>query len=127
MGVGVLCADPLICLVDDDKDVREGLGTFFRSAGIRVEKFAAAEELLASRFLGAMDCLITDLHMPGIDGLQLRRELQRRGNDVPVILMTAFPTTEAREEARTLGIAEFVPKPIDPETLLEKVEALLTV
>lgn len=115
----------LICVVDDDEEVRESVGTFFRSAGIKLVKFAAAEDLLAFPDLAGMDFLITDLHMPGMNGLELQRELQRRGHQVPVILMTAFPTPEAREEAKRLGIAAFVTKPTDPEMLLEQVEALL--
>ncbi len=115
----------LICVVDDDEEVRESIGTFFRSAGIRVVKFATAEELLAFPDFAAMDFLITDLHMPGMDGLELQRELRRQGCYAPAILMTAFPTAEAREEAKRLGIAAFVAKPTDPEMLLERVETLL--
>lgn len=115
----------LICVVDDDEEVRDSVGTFFRSAGIKVVKFAAAEELLAFPDLATMDFLITDLHMPGMNGLELQRELRRQGNHAPVILMTAFPTAEAREEAKRVGIAAFVAKPTDPEMLLEQVNALL--
>jgi FixJ family two-component response regulator len=112
-------------VVDDDEEVRESIGTFFRSAGIRTEKFDAAEALLAWPELGRMRCLITDLHMPGMDGLDLQRELKRQGRDVPVILMTAYATQECRERAKALGISAFITKPTDPETLLEEVEELL--
>lgn len=118
-------AGPLICIVDDDEDVRESIGSFFRSAGVVTKGFEAAEALLASPDVDAMACLITDLHMPGMDGLDLHGELRRRGCHAPVILMTAYPTTEARERAAALGVALFVEKPADPEMLLEEVEALL--
>jgi Response regulators consisting of a CheY-like receiver domain and a winged-helix DNA-binding domain len=72
-----------------------------------------------------MDCLVTDMHMPGMNGLELQRELQRKGIFVPVILLTAFPTDEARLVAAELGIADFVPKPTDPEALLERVTRLV--
>ncbi|MBO9712386.1 response regulator [Sphingomonas sp.] len=115
----------VICIVDDDEEVLDSIGTFFRSAGINVRKFGAAEALLASPELQTMNCLITDLHMPGMDGLDLQRELRRQGRAVPVILMTAFPTPEARDAAAQLGIACFVTKPTDPESLLDQVTALL--
>ncbi|MBY3088884.1 response regulator [Rhizobium laguerreae] len=117
--------EAVICVVDDDDEVRESIGTFFRSAGVNVAKFGNAEDLLAWPNLFAMRCLITDLTMPGMDGLELQRELRRRGSEVPVILMTAFPTPEARERAEAQGVPFFVAKPTDPETLLDKVEALL--
>jgi FixJ family two-component response regulator len=124
-GARLVRTESLICIVDDDQEVRESICTFFRSAGIKVVKFAAAEDLLAFSELAIMDILITDLHMPGMDGLALQRELRRQGNQVPVILMTAFPTAEAKREAALLGIAAFIAKPTDPELLLEQVEALL--
>lgn len=117
--------EAVICVVDDDDEVRESIGTFFRSAGIEVAKFGAAEDLLVWPRLRSMRCLITDLHMPGMDGLELQRELRRQGSDVPVIIMTAFPSAEARERAQALGVSAFVAKPTDPEMLLDQVEALL--
>jgi FixJ family two-component response regulator len=117
--------EPVICIVDDDEEVRESIGTFFASAGLSTEKFDAAEALLQWPGIVAMGCLITDLHMPGMDGLDLQRELRRRGLQVPVILMTAYPTQEARDRAVALGVAAFIHKPTDPEALLEKVEELL--
>jgi FixJ family two-component response regulator len=117
--------EAVICVVDDDDEVRESIGTFFRSAGVKVAKFSNAEDLLVWPNLLAMRCLITDLTMPGMDGLELHRELRRRGSEAPVILMTAYPSPEARERAEAQGVSSFVAKPTDPEALLEKVEALL--
>jgi FixJ family two-component response regulator len=114
-----------ICIVDDDEDVRESIGSFFRSAGVTARGFDRAEALLTSSDFDAMDCLITDLHMPGMSGLDLHREVRNRGRMVPVILMTAFPTDEVSKEAKRLGIACFVAKPTDPEWLLDEVEFLL--
>jgi FixJ family two-component response regulator len=118
--------EAVICIVDDDDEVRESIVTFFRSAGVKVANFCNAEDLLAWPNLPMMRCLITDLTMPGTDGLGLHRELRRLGSEVPVILMTAYPSAEARERAETEGVSCFVAKPTDPETLLEKVEALLS-
>jgi FixJ family two-component response regulator len=118
-------AGSVICIVDDDEDVRESIGTYFRSAGVAVRGFEAAEALLASPELARMGCLITDLHISGMDGLSLQRELMRQGRRVPVILMTAFPTPQARKLAEALGVSVFMEKPVDPEVLLDKVETLL--
>jgi FixJ family two-component response regulator len=114
-----------ICIVDDDDDVRESISSFFRSVGLRVEGFCAAERFLEQAALAEVGCLITDLHMPGMDGLGLHRELIRRGVAIPVIVMTAYATPEARAEAQGLGAAGFVDKPVDPELLLHDVEAIL--
>lgn len=120
-----MLAGSVICIVDDDEEVRESIGAFFRSAGVTTTGFEAAEALLASPELTSMDCLITDLHMPGMDGLDLQRQLSVRGRQVPVILLTAFPTPQARNVAESLGVSVFMEKPVDPEVLLDKVEALL--
>jgi FixJ family two-component response regulator len=116
---------PTICIVDDDNDVRESISSFFRSVGLQVEGFGAAETFLEKAVLAEVGCLITDLHMPGMDGLGLHRELIRRGAAIPVIVMTAYATPAARAEARDLGAAGFVDKPVDPELLLHDVEAIL--
>ena len=116
---------PTICIVDDDDDVRESISSFFRSVGLRVEGFGATESFLQSPAVAHVGCLITDLHMPGMDGLGLHRELIRRGVAIPVIVMTAYATPEARAEAQGLGAAGFVDKPVDPELLLHDVEAIL--
>ena len=116
---------PTICIVDDDDDVRESISSFFRSVGLQVEGFGAAESFLDSPTVTRVGCLITDLHMPGMDGLGLHRELIRRGVASPVIVMTAYATPEARAEAQGLGAAGFVDKPVDPELLLHDVETIL--
>ncbi len=114
-----------ICIVDDDDGVRASLENFLRSAGIRVCTFGSAEGFLASDELGAADCLITDLHMPGMDGLALQQELNRRGRTFPVIVMTAFPTRDAEERSTSLGAVAFLCKPVDPDLLLDRVGSMV--
>lgn len=114
-----------ICIVDDDVDVRSSLENYLRSAGVKVRSFDSAEGFLASDQRQEADCLITDLHMPGMDGMALQQELNRTGRSFPVIVMTAFPTPAAREQSASLGAVEFLVKPVDPDLLLGRVEALL--
>lgn len=117
--------DSPVCIVDDDKDVRMSLESFLRSTGTRVLTFASAESFLSFESGDAPACLITDLHMPGMDGLALQAEVVRRGRRYPVIVMTAFPTPDARRDAANMGAAAFFAKPVDPELLLDRVEELL--
>ena len=114
-----------ICIVDDDDGVRSSLESYLRAAGLNVCTFDSAETFLASPYCTMADCLVTDLHMTGLDGLALQRELKRIGRRFPVIVMTAFPAAGARMESANLGAAAFLEKPIDPDALLEKLEAIL--
>lgn len=117
--------NPILCIVDDDDDVRSSLENYLRAAGVAVRTFGSAEHFLASPDRLEADCLITDLHMPGMDGLALQQELNRIGRAFPVIVMTAFPTIAAREQSAGLGCAAFLAKPVDPDLLLDRVEEIL--
>jgi FixJ family two-component response regulator len=114
-----------ICIVDDDDDVRSSLENYLRSAGMNVRTFGSAEVFLASPCRATADCLVTDLHMPGLDGLGLQRELNRIGRRFPVVVMTAFPAAATRLACARLGAVAFLEKPIDPDALLERLEAIL--
>ena len=114
-----------IWIVDDDEDVRFGLQNFLRSAGCVVRTFDRAEACLSALEGGGPDCLVTDLHMPGMNGLELQEELNRRGRSFPVVVMTAFKTGEAELRSKKLGACAFMVKPIDPEQLLAQVETSL--
>lgn len=114
-----------VWIVDDDEDVRSALESFLRAAGCKVRTFESAEALLASMDTSAPDCLITDLHMPGMNGLALQETLNGAGRSFPIIVMTAFPTREAEKRSRELGASAFLSKPIDPEQLLRLVETNL--
>jgi FixJ family two-component response regulator len=115
--------DANISVIDDDQDVRSGLQNFLRSAGLEVRVFDRAESFLNSPHRDATDCLVTDINMPGMDGLALLEELNRLGRAFPVIIMTAFPTPEAKERSARLGATAFLTKPLDPDQLLECVES----
>ncbi|WP_293347357.1 response regulator [Phenylobacterium sp.] len=113
---------PLIAIVDDDPGVRGSVDSLLRSAGMAGLAFASAEELLASGAQGRLACIVTDLHMPGMTGLELQAEMALRGWRHPVIVMTAYPTDAARDQAMGRGAAAFLTKPIDPDGLLEAIE-----
>ncbi len=113
----------VIGVVDDDPGVRGSIDSFIRSGGMRTIGFESAEALLGSGAETELACIVTDLHMPGISGLQLQQEITRRGWQHPLIVMTAFPTPEARAQALDGGAAAFLTKPIDPDCLLEAIEA----
>lgn len=121
----LVAQSPLIAIVDDDSGVRGSLDSLLRSAGLRGIGFARAEELLASNFSERVACVVTDLHMPGMTGLELQSEMTKRGCAVPVILMTAFPTQAAQEQAMAGGATAFLIKPIDPDALLDAIESVL--
>lgn len=115
----------LIAIVDDDPGMRGSLDSLLRSAGRDGCGFATAEALLACDAPSAIACIVSDLHMPGMSGLALQGELARRGWRQPLILMTAYPTPAAREQALGAGARAFFTKPIDPDALLDAIAAAI--
>jgi FixJ family two-component response regulator len=113
----------MITVVDDDASVRESMSSLLRSVGHVVRAFGSAEELLASPDLGETDCVITDVRMPGMSGLELQRRLAVSHPGLPVILMTAHASDEeVRLRALKDGAAAYLAKPLDEETLLWAIE-----
>src|SRR5450432_4501893 len=116
----------LITVVDDDACVRESMSSLLRSIGHAVNEFGSAEELVASAALGKTDCVITDVRMPGMSGLELQRRLALSHPRLPVILMTAHASDEeVRLRALKDGAVAYLHKPLDEETILKAVEAVL--
>jgi FixJ family two-component response regulator len=116
----------LITVVDDDASVRESISSLLRSVGHAVNEFGSAEEFVASAALDETDCLITDVRMPGMSGLELQRRLALSHPRLPVILMTAHAADEeVRLRALKDGAVEYLFKPLDEETLLRAVETVL--
>lgn len=113
---------PIIGIVDDDPDVRGSLDSLMRSAGLTPRCFACAEDLFSDAALGEIACIVTDLHMPGMTGLELQAEAGARGWTQPVILMTAYPTDASRNQAVAGGAVAFLTKPVDPDALLDAIE-----
>ena len=116
---------PLIACVDDDVSAREALQGLLRASGFAPDIFSSAEEFLQSDRLNEMSCLITDIHLGGMSGLQLQGRLVASGYRIPVIVITAFPDNRVRERALSAGAVGFLDKPFDMEDLLTHIRSAL--
>ena len=115
----------LIAIVDDDELVRGALEGLMKEAGFGARAFASAEDFLDSGLLPETGCLITDIRMPGMSGLQLQQTLIARACRIPTIFITAHGDAKIRLQAMRAGAVEFLAKPFDDEILLENVRAAL--
>ena len=115
----------LISVVDDDTSVRESLQGLIRSVGLAVEVFASAEEFLKSDHLRNTRCLILDVRMPGMNGLELQRRLAVSHCEIPVIFITAHGDETARSQALKDGAVDYLIKPFTAEALLNAIHAAL--
>ena len=110
--------DIVVSIVDDDASVRRSTRRLLRSSGFRAEAFASAEEFLESKSAAKTACLILDLRMPGMNGLELQRRLNQNGNPVPIIFLSAHASEEDERSALSAGAVQFLRKPISKEALL---------
>jgi FixJ family two-component response regulator len=117
---------PVIAVVDDDWRVRESLASLIESAGFTAQVFPLANNLLMGDFLAGTSCLITDVRMPGMDGLDLQRCIRLERPDLPVIFITAHDDDEVERCAFAQGAAFFIRKPFDAEELLRAVKIALS-
>jgi FixJ family two-component response regulator len=115
----------LIAIVDDDEDVREAIRGLVRAMGFAAEAFSSAEEFLRSSEVNQTDCLIADVNMPGMNGLDLCHRLMERGDAIPTILITAYPTEPVRSLALAMGVIKFLTKPFMESELVEGVRIAL--
>jgi FixJ family two-component response regulator len=104
---------PIVAVVDDDDSIRRAMERLVRSLGYSASTFASADEFLKSELVGSTSCLITDLHMPGLSGLDLQDRLIARGHRISVIFITADPNEIARTRAVKAGAIGFFNKPIN--------------
>jgi len=114
-----------ISVVDDDESFREAMTSLMRSLGFEVEAFSSAEQFLASPRLGSTSCLIADVHMPTMGGVELHRQLVASGLTIPVILITAYPDDNVRARALAAGVICYLSKTFDDEALLGFVRSAL--
>ena len=115
----------LISIVDDDALARDGIAALVESLGYNVITFTSAEHFLQSDVITKMACLITDLQMPGLNGLELQEALQSQGHRTPIILVTAYPSENHRNRALDGGAVGFLRKPFDEASLIKCLTAAM--
>ena len=115
----------LVSIVDDDESLRRSLKNLLGSVGFRVETFASAETFLESLHLKKTGCLVLDLRMPGMDGLELLRRLSGMGSRIPAVILTAHGDDVTRQRSLQAGAVAFLAKPFNGTALLDAVRAAL--
>jgi FixJ family two-component response regulator len=115
----------LVAVLDDDELIRSALQGLLKAVGFPVQTFASAEEFLNSGQQHQIACLITDIRMPGMSGLELQAKLNTEGCRIPIIFITGHGDERLRMQALRAGAVEFLAKPFDDEVLLESVRAAL--
>jgi FixJ family two-component response regulator len=115
----------MIYIVDDDDSVRKGLSRLMRSAGLAAQDFGSAEEFLAGVEAEPSGCVLLDITMPRLSGLQLQAELNKRHINLPVIAVSARDDADTRNMARQLGAWYFFRKPVDDQALIDAIQWVL--
>lgn len=114
-----------IAVIDDDAGIREATENLLRSYGFDALAFDSAEAFLASGAAEAADFIVTDLQMPGLDGIGLMDELSRRGASIPTIVITAFPEERLRRRCTAQGVVAFLGKPFEGDVLVRHIVGAL--
>jgi len=118
---------PLVSIVDDDVSVRRSTRRLLRCCGLRVEAFSSAEEFLQSGRVAETACLLLDVRMPGMDGLELQRRLGETHRPIPIIFLSARASEEEERRALRAGAACFLRKPVSKEALLNAIRTVLKI
>jgi FixJ family two-component response regulator len=115
-------SEAVIAIVDDDPWVREGLSSLIRSAGWEAKTFASAQEFLARPGAEESSCLVLDLQLPGLSGLDLQRRMAEVGLEIPIVFLTGHGDIPASVQAMKAGAVEFLTKPVDDQKLLQAIQ-----
>jgi len=115
----------LIAIVDDDETVRDGIRTLVRSLGYHASTFGSAHEYLKSEQVHDTSCLITDVQMPGLNGIDLQDRLIARGHRIPIIFITGHPDDSVRARAMKAGAVSFLIKPFSPDHFIGCIDKAL--
>jgi FixJ family two-component response regulator len=116
---------PLIAIVDDDESMREAIKGLMRSIGFDAETFSSADDFLRFPHIRRTACLVTDINMPGMSGLDLHRRLVALGKNIPTVLITAFPEKNVRASALGADIVGCLTKPFGEQILLDCISSAL--
>jgi FixJ family two-component response regulator len=114
--------DPIVFIIDDDRMIREGLQSLIRSVGLRVETFASAQDFLIAKRQDAPACLVLDVRMPGLSGLDLQLKLSDANVQIPIIFLTGHGDIPMSVRAMKEGAHEFLTKPVRGQDLLDAVQ-----
>jgi FixJ family two-component response regulator len=125
-GSGGPSSEALVAIVDDDPSVRTSTRRLIRSFGYRAEAFASGEEFLGSPLAAETACLVLDVRMPDVNGLEVQRRLTTRGLDVPIVFMSGQASDEEERRARSAGAIEFLRKPVDAATLRQVLDKIVS-
>jgi FixJ family two-component response regulator len=115
-------AKAIVFVVDDDASVREGLGSLIRSAGLRVETFASAREFLARPQVDGPSCLVLDVRLPGLSGLDLQKRMAEVNIEIPIVFITGHGDVPTSVQAMKAGAVEFLTKPFVDQDLLDAIQ-----
>ncbi len=113
----------IVAIVDDDEPLREALGSVLKAAGYSIDTFASAEEFLNFPSRDQIACLILDVRLPGMSGIELQRRLVESGSTIPVIFITAHGDAPLREVVMKAGAAGFLNKPVRSDALLNEIRS----
>jgi FixJ family two-component response regulator len=119
MATAGIAEKPLVAIVDDDKSLRNATGDFLKAAGFATATFPDAQTFLGSSTRATAACLVADMRMPGMSGLDLYLELVASGERIPTVIITAHPDERTQSRAREAGITCYISKPFAPDDLLE--------
>ena len=117
---------PVVSIIDDDESVRTATQCLVRSLGLKTRTFASAEEFLLSPYVTETSCVIADVQMAKMSGLELQSRLRACGNDLPMIFITAFPDERLKARALEDGAVGFLSKPFDGQVLIDCLSKALT-
>lgn len=120
-------AEPLVIVVDDDASLREALSSLFRSVGLQVQLFASAAELLTAKLPEAPRCLVLDIRLPGVSGLDFQGQLARSDIDMPIIFMTGHGDIPMTVRAMKAGAVDFLTKPFRDQDMLDAVATAIQI
>lgn len=117
--------DSVVFIIDDDAAIRDSLSWLVESVGLRVKTFANADEFLAAYDPSLLGCIVLDVRMPGLSGLDLQEELNRRASDLPVLIITGYGEVQGAVRALKAGAADYLQKPVSDQTLLDGIQDCL--